>query len=352
MNKNKIWIYTLIGSLVILLVSILFYDFSNLEILKDQQISITNYDDGGTIGNSHSTLQKNDSSVCFTYTLGNKSPYPFAGIKINNPNGFDFSTKTITLNLQNTQSRRLHFFFAIQINDSLDCTFRHPIVCHPNQQKYTLYTQDFIIPTWWYRQKNLSEETIPPIDFSRGMSIMIENNIMQERGQEDQICIQSINIAGNNNTIFLSGGLSLFFFNLILFLLPYLLKKKKQEVVIEYKAQDINEVEPIELEKEELAQVVTYINQHYDNPELTLKVIKKEVRIHENKISSLIKSNFGISYKDYLHQIRIAEAKRLFQEANLNINEVATLVGYGNISTFNRAFKSKEGITPTDFLNK
>ncbi len=81
-------------------------------------------------------------------------------------------------------------------------------------------------------------------------------------------------------------------------------------------------------------------------------MIKKALRIHENKISALIKDHFGISYKDYLHQIRITEAKRLFQEANLNINEVATLVGYGNISTFNRAFKAKEGITPSDFLNK
>ncbi len=350
--KKYNWKYAIVGSLVILLLSIAFYDFSNVDVFNEKNISITNYDDGGTIGNSFSSLSQSSKQVCFTYTLGNKSPHPFAGVKINKEGYFNLENKIINLNLPSSANKRLHIFFTIELTDSVTCTFRHPIVCHAGKNNYIFNTKDFTVPSWWYKRNNILEDELPNIDFSKGVSIIVENNVMQERGKSDQICIQSIQIVGNNGLLWIVSGLFLFLFNLLIFILPYFSKNNRQEVIIEYKAQEINEVKPIDLEKEELAQITTYINQHYDNPELTLKVIKKALRIHENKISALIKDHFGISYKDYLHQIRITEAKRLFQEANLNINEVATLVGYGNISTFNRAFKAKEGITPSDFLNK
>ncbi len=345
--KHIFWKYALIGSCLIISISLFFYDFSKIEILEEDNISIVNYDDGGTIGNSSSELIKNDHSLCFNYTLGKKSPYPFAGIRIDPKNKINFEQKNITVNIPSKKSKRLHIFFALQLNDTLRCTFRHPIVINPQQDIYVLQSENFDIPTWWYKQKNISEDQLPEIDFSQGVSIMIENNVLQEKETQDQICIQSIQISGNNQQVYIMGGLSLIIFNLVIFFIPLLPKKKK--VVIEYKAQEINEVDPIDVEKEELSQIISYINQHYDNPELNLKLMKKELKIHENKISTLIKDNFGISYKDYLHQIRITEAKRLLQDSTLNINEVATLVGYGNISTFNRAFKAKEGITPTDF---
>ena len=59
-----------------------------------------------------------------------------------------------------------------------------------------------------------------------------------------------------------------------------------------------------------------------------------------------------MGYKEYIHQIKINEAKRLFKESKLNINEVATIVGFGNISTFNRVFKDLEGMTASQYIEK
>ena len=72
-----------------------------------------------------------------------------------------------------------------------------------------------------------------------------------------------------------------------------------------------------ESDKQDLELVLSYISKHYDNPELSLQVIKKALHLHENKISSLIKEATNLSYKDYVHKIRITEAKRLFKNSNL-----------------------------------
>lgn len=83
---------------------------------------------------------------------------------------------------------------------------------------------------------------------------------------------------------------------------------------------------------------------------MSLKKLRQDLKIPENKISIIIKDEFGVSYKDYVQDLRINEAKRLLaSKEHLNINEVATLVGYGSISTFNRVFKERAGKTPGEF---
>lgn len=356
MNKffiivQKTGIYSLISSIIILIIGFLFLDFSKREILSEKEITVVHYDDGQTIGNSNSSLQKTDSSICLTYTLGKKSPYPFAGVKINHPNNFDFENKIISLNIHTSKQKRIHVFYTVTITDSLECTFIHPLVCKPSQINYSIFLSEFTIPTWWFKQKKIAEEDLPQIDYSKGKSILIENNVLQERDIQDEICITHLALSQENDLIlYLILGL-IILVNIVLWTIHFFPKSKKKELIIEYKATEFKENNDEQLEKQDLELVLSYINKHYDNPELSLQVIKKALRIHENKISSLIKSATSLSYKDYLHQIRITEAKRLFEKSNLNINEVATLVGYGNISTFNRAFKAKENITPSDFIN-
>ena len=218
------------------------------------------------------------------------------------------------------------------------------------QYNYSISLSKFTIPTWWFKQKKIAEEDLPKIDYNKGHSILIENNVLQERGIQDEICIKSLRLSQENDFIlYIIFGL-IIFINITLWGIHFFRKNKNQELIIKYKATEFNEINQEEIDKDDLKLVLSYINQHYNNPELSLQVIKKALNIHENKISSLIKSSINLSYKDYLHKIRIMEAKRLFEKSNLNINEVATLVGYGNISTFNRAFKAKENITPSDFI--
>ena len=71
--------------------------------------------------------------------------------------------------------------------------------------------------------------------------------------------------------------------------------------------------------------------------------------IHERKISAIIKKKTDLNFKQFLNKLRIAEAKRLLLETDLQISEIAFKVGYGNASHFNRVFKLSENCAPNDF---
>ena len=52
---------------------------------------------------------------------------------------------------------------------------------------------------------------------------------------------------------------------------------------------------------------------------------------------------------DYLHTTRLAEAKKLLNETDLGVSEIAARVGYYSGWTLARVFKRYEGITPTAY---
>ena len=49
---------------------------------------------------------------------------------------------------------------------------------------------------------------------------------------------------------------------------------------------------------------------------------------------------------DYIHKLRIAEAKRLLAETELTVYEIGDRVGYNTSWTMTRAFKRYEQMTP------
>ncbi len=341
----------LIGSLALLLGFYPFFDFNSNEILLSKNSIVATYDDSGTIGNSKSTIAVNAEQVCFSYVLGNKAPYPFAGIKITSGTAFDFNTKDVlTVRIKVEKNKRLQTYFSVPINDTLQRIYGNSIDCTPDKSFYNLRISDYSTPLWWFKNNHLSESTLPESNFSKVTSVCIENNILQERGSPDTICVSSILSWRDNTWLVTALVLFVFVYNFLIFFRHKLRREKK--VVVEYKAMEFKEVDEDKLKKDDIAQITAYIVKHYENPDLTLKTIRKALGITENRISMLIRTEYQMGYKEYIHQIKINEAKRLFKESKLNINEVATIVGFGNISTFNRVFKDLEGMTASQYIEK
>jgi AraC-like DNA-binding protein len=57
----------------------------------------------------------------------------------------------------------------------------------------------------------------------------------------------------------------------------------------------------------------------------------------------------GIGLLDYIHLVRVREAKRLLANGSLNVEEIARKVGCGSRVTLVRAFKRYEGVAPAAF---
>ena len=60
----------------------------------------------------------------------------------------------------------------------------------------------------------------------------------------------------------------------------------------------------------------------------------------------------GLSFKNYLILLRIAESKRLLLSTDLPIADIAGRVGYSNVNNFIKMFRSRVGTTPLQYRRR
>ena len=95
--------------------------------------------------------------------------------------------------------------------------------------------------------------------------------------------------------------------------------------------------------------VVHLIAKKYMEPDLSVEMICDCLGKSRSYLSRMFKENTGMNLLDYLHTTRLAEAKKLLNETDLGISEIASRVGYYSGWTLARVFKRYEGITPTAY---
>nr|WP_307992522.1 helix-turn-helix transcriptional regulator [uncultured Niameybacter sp.] len=57
----------------------------------------------------------------------------------------------------------------------------------------------------------------------------------------------------------------------------------------------------------------------------------------------------GVSFSNYLTELRMTKAKALMDQTHMKIYEVSEHVGYKNVEHFNRVFKKTIGVSPTQY---
>jgi len=103
-------------------------------------------------------------------------------------------------------------------------------------------------------------------------------------------------------------------------------------------------------EKHIIRQVKNIIGQRL-NEEVSLSIVAEQVHINHQYLSVLFKNETGISFSRYVMMLRMDKAKRLLQETNLKVFEIANLCGYISTKHFTCVFKQFTGMTPSEFKN-
>lgn len=98
--------------------------------------------------------------------------------------------------------------------------------------------------------------------------------------------------------------------------------------------------------------ILTEVNNNYSNCEYSLLDLSKSVGFSESYISKTLKKDIGMTFNEYLTNIRIEMAKKiLMTEGKLTtVNEVAKRVGYSNQHYFSQVFKKHIGSTPSEIM--
>ena len=92
-----------------------------------------------------------------------------------------------------------------------------------------------------------------------------------------------------------------------------------------------------------------YIDENFADVNLNLNTISDHFGISRQTISKKLNAVLGEKVSDLILKARINEGKKLLKKTNLNISDVAMIVGYTDSNSFIRAFKKLCGITPGNY---
>jgi len=89
----------------------------------------------------------------------------------------------------------------------------------------------------------------------------------------------------------------------------------------------------------------------YRTEHLTLKMLAEQLGLPEYKTRALINQTLGYrNFNDYINQLRIHEAAlHLLREPQTPVLNISLDVGYRTLSSFNRAFKEIQNMSPSEF---
>lgn len=100
-----------------------------------------------------------------------------------------------------------------------------------------------------------------------------------------------------------------------------------------------------------IAFVINYIRQHLDRS-ISIHELSRKAYMSESHFYRVFKNETGLSPIDFINNERIKLATRLLADPTIKIKEVYKRCGFDSRSYFNRMFRKKKQLSPTQFQAK
>jgi two-component system response regulator YesN len=98
-----------------------------------------------------------------------------------------------------------------------------------------------------------------------------------------------------------------------------------------------------------LKELVVYIEKNYTNPNLSLQSLSDHFHLTPAYLSASFKKYVHANISDYIGDLRIKKAKKLLITSQLPLKAIVVSLGYADVSSFIRKFRSREEITPGEY---
>jgi AraC-like DNA-binding protein len=93
----------------------------------------------------------------------------------------------------------------------------------------------------------------------------------------------------------------------------------------------------------------------YEDPELSLTLVAKNLQSNPSFISKVVNQGFGVNFNDFVNMFRIEAVKEMIERGEhkrQTLLAVAFECGFNSKATFNRAFKKATGLRPKEWITK
>ncbi len=101
-----------------------------------------------------------------------------------------------------------------------------------------------------------------------------------------------------------------------------------------------------------LSAIISYIQTHISNTNMTNVFLARKMGISEIYLRKLFASHLGVTPKQYILDLRIKTAKQLLISSSKTVTEIAEECGFSSVYHFCRIFKQKTSLTPTAYVSK
>lgn len=315
----------------------------------------------------YSTINLEDSVVSISagLKLSKEAEQPSVGVGLNfnkNPNKYvsfsDFDRIKVRLkcSIKNTMYLALssHDEKITQPNYAL--TYRTAgafIGCDTEWREVIVNLDSLEIPIWWLSmfKYKASENSY---DLDKVIRVILETSYESPRDTDIKLNIARITFEGHKDGYLLYFS-ALSFFSWICFLIwaiKFQIKQRSpQKPVVQVLEYEQLKFDPIR-DRDKQA-ILDYISKNFADAEIDIEVVCKVVGVSRSRVNEVLKTEFGVTFTNYINKLRLTEAARLLAEKpDAHITEIAYLIGFKNISYFNKLFKEQFGSTPKTFKNK
>lgn len=128
----------------------------------------------------------------------------------------------------------------------------------------------------------------------------------------------------------------------------FILKPLKRQEMREALVRIGNKVEKNE-NSETIEQIKDYLEKHYTDSTVSLTSVAEVFFLNPSYLSRIFKQKTGITFVDYLNEVRIQHACDYLLRSDLKIFEIADKVGIPNPDYFGKCFRKKMGVSIKEY---
>lgn len=97
-----------------------------------------------------------------------------------------------------------------------------------------------------------------------------------------------------------------------------------------------------------IARSLRYIKSNYTR-KIRLTDISAELHVNPSYFSALFSQEMGMTFTDFILDLRISKAKDLLKNTNMDILDISGAAGFENQSYFTKIFRKRTGLTPRQY---
>jgi AraC-like DNA-binding protein len=102
-----------------------------------------------------------------------------------------------------------------------------------------------------------------------------------------------------------------------------------------------------------MSRIMSFLEKNMDNTEYSVEQLASDVGMHRMNLYRKIQSLYGMTPSEFIRTMRLKRAAQILaDDPNINVSEVADMVGFNTPKYFTKYFKEFFGVLPSQYNKK